>query len=246
MSNLCKNCNSETTDQYCAHCGQCTSIKRIDWAFCTQEFIFNNFTFHKGMLFTIKSLLLNPKKMVENYLAGKRVGYTGAVQFFLFILIFKGIISLLVGDVGTDEPGTIMINGASSPINIEQYTRPIIFIFTTVSALGNYLVFRSRKFNLAEHFFLNFYIIGMSFFISAVFNLVTFYKFPDLKLPVMFLIIISYYIRSFYDKKIRFVDILKGIWCMTLNLIFAVILLIIGALIYAYQHDLLKNVVQIK
>jgi hypothetical protein len=244
MDNQCRNCNSETTDLYCAHCGQSTSTKRIDWAFCAKEFIFNNFTFHKGMLFTIKSLIINPKKMVENYLEGKRVGYTGAVQFFLFILIFKGIISLLVGDVQAASPGKIEINHISSAIDFQKYMRSMIFVFTSISSVGNYLVYRSKKYNLAEHFFLNFYIFGMCFFLTAVFNLITFYKFPDFKAGIMGLIIISYYIRIFYDKKIKVVDFLKGIWCMTLNLIFASILFIIWAIIYMNQNGILKTAIQ--
>ncbi len=245
MSNLCKNCNSETTDLYCAHCGQSTSTKRIDWAFCFKEFIFNNLTLHKGILFTIKSLIVNPKKMVEDYLNGKRIGYTGAVHFFLFILILKGIIALITGHAHDTEPGKIMINGISSAVDLKQYLKPMVFIFTTFSSIGNYLVYKSRKYSLAEHFVLNFYIIGMCFLFSVVFNLITLYKFPDLKAIIMVLVIISYYIRTFYDKKIRVVDFFKGIWCMTINLFFALILLIIGALIYAYQHHMLDDAVKV-
>ncbi len=241
MSNLCKNCNSETTDLFCPHCGQSTSTKKIDWAFCFTEFIFNNFTFHKGMLFTIKSLVLNPKKMVENYLEGKRIGYTGAVQFFLFILIFKGIISLIVGDVGSEKPVTITTNGNSSPIDMQSYIRPMIFIFVTISSLGNYLIYKNRKFSLAEHFVLNFYIIGMCIFLTQVFDLITFNKSQYLHVLIMALIIISYYIRIFYDRKIRIVDFIKGIWCMIVNLIFAIIVVLSGIIIYGYQHNLLQN-----
>ena len=244
MSNLCKNCNTETTDLYCSHCGQSTSIKRIDWAFCTKEFIFNNLTLHKGLLYTIKTLIMHPKKMVEDYLNGKRVSYTGAVQFFLFILIFKGIISLLVGDVSTEGPGKININGISSDIDLKQYMKPMILIFTSISSLGNYLVYKNRKFNLAEHFVLNFYIIGMCFLLPVVFNLLTLFRFRDYNAMLMVLIIISYYIRIFYDKKIRIIDFFNGIWCMVINLFFALILLIAGAIIYMYQHHMLENAVQ--
>jgi hypothetical protein len=241
MSNICKNCNFETDGKFCSNCGQSTSTKKIDWSFCFKEFIFNNFTFHKGMLFTIKSLILNPKKMVENYLAGKRIRYTGAVQFFLFILIFKGIISLLVGDVGPEKPGTITANDDSSQLDMQSYIRPMLFIFVTISSLGNYLVYKSRKFSLAEHFVLNFYIIGMCFFLTQVFDLITFNKIQDWNILIMALIVISYYIRIFYDKKIRVVDFLKGIWCMAVNFIFATIVVISGAFIYLYQHGMLYD-----
>ena len=240
MSNLCKNCSSETTDLYCAHCGQSTSIKRIDWAFCLKEFIFNNLTFHKGIFFTIKSLIVNPKKMVEDYLSGKRIRYTSAVHFFLFILIFKGILTLITRDVDTEGPYKLMINGVSSDFNLRQYMKPMLFIFTSISSLGNYLVYRSRKFNLPEHFFLNFYIIGMSILLTKLYTLITWNKFPDFRIVVSLLVIVSYYIRMFYDKKIRIVDFLKGIWCMTLNLTFSLVLVIIGAIIYGISKTYIK------
>jgi len=146
-----------------------------------------------------------------------------------------------MGDVQTSSPGNIMINGVSAQIDLQKYMRPMVFMFTIISSLGNYLVYRKKKYNLAEHFFLNFYIVGMGFFFSILFNLITFYKLPDYKTLFMGVVIISYYIRIFYEKKIRFVDFLKGIWCMTLNLIFALILVAIGAFIYMYQHDLLQG-----
>ncbi len=245
MSNMCKNCNSETTDLFCAHCGQPTSTNRINWTFCIKEYIFNNFTLHKGMLFTIKSLILHPKKVVEDYLKGKRISYTGAIQFFLFILIFKGLISLLIGDAGATEPGNITINGVSSEIDFVKYMKPMVLIYTAFSSIGNYLVFKNRKYNLAEHFVLNFYIVGMGFFLGVVFNLVSLYRFKDFDVLFMTAVVLSYYIRIFYDKKIRGVDVLKGIWCLTINLFFALILVIIGAIIYMYQHNLFDTAIQI-
>lgn len=239
MIEFCKNCSCETTGLYCAHCGQSTSTKRINWAFFTKEFLFNNFTFHNGMLFTVKSLILHPKQMITNYLEGKRVGYTGAVQFFLFILIFKGLITLIRGDAAPDSQYTTMINGVETVLDLQKYMKPLIIIYTIISSFGNYLVYRSRKYNLAEHFFINFYIIGMVFLLSALFDIFTFYKLTDYNYIPILVVGISYYMRTFYDKKIRIVDFFKAILCITLNLIFALLMLIIGAIIYAYHIDMM-------
>jgi hypothetical protein len=183
--------------------------------------------------------------MVEDYLAGKRIYYTSAVHFFLFVMIVKAIVALISGHAHTTEPGKVMINGVSSDIDLKHYLKPMIIIFASVSSIGNYLAFKSRKYNLAEHFFINFYIVGMCFLISVVLNIVTLYKYPDTVTLIMLLVILSYYIRTFYDKKLRVVDFLKGIWCLIMNMLIALILLIIGALIYAYQHNMLKDAIQI-
>ncbi len=244
-SGVCKNCNTPTTDKFCPHCGQSASIKRIDWAFCAKEFIFNNLTLHSGLLYTIKSLLIRPKKMVEDYLNGKRIGYTGAFHFFIVILIFKGIVSLLLGHVKADSPGIVSINGVSSSIDLQQYVKPMLYIFTAVCSLGTYLVYKRRKLRLAEHFFLNFYLIGMCLFLAMVFNLVTLFKLSQYDVLLMGFVLLSYYIRVFYDKKLRVGDFFRGIWCLTLNLFFALILLIIGAIIFALQNNMLEDAVKV-
>ena len=239
MKELCKNCNSKTTGLFCAHCGQSTTTKRIDWSFCSKEFFINSLTLHKGMLFTVTSLIRHPKKMVTDYLDGKRICYTGAVQFLLFITIFMGLASLL-GRGAQDNPvSNAMINGVEYEIDIHKYMKPIIVIYAIISSFGNYLVYRRRKYNLAEHFLLNFYIIGMVFLLSTVFDLITFYQLSDYDYIPAFLFAMTYYIRIFYDKKIRVVDFFKAIWCITLNLIIALVLLIGGGFIYAYYLDLI-------
>jgi hypothetical protein len=230
---------------YCPHCGQSSAVKRIDWAYCFKEFIFNNLTLHQGLLLTIKSLLLHPKKMVDDYLSGKRISYTGAFHFFIVILIIKGIISLLVGHVHNVEPGTISINGVSSSIDLQSYLKPMIYIFTAICSLGTYLVYKRRKLRLAEHFFLNFYVMGMCFLLALVFNLLTFYKLSQYDVFFMGIVIISYYIRIFYDKKIKVGDFFRGFWCLLLNLLVALILLVIGGIIYALQHHMLDNAIKI-
>ncbi len=84
----------------------------------------------------------------------------------------------------------------------------------------------------------------MGFLLSAVFNIISFKTLTDYKFFAMLLIVISYYIRIFYDKKIRIADFFKALWCMTLNLIFDLILLVIGVIIYMYQHNLLQEAVK--
>jgi hypothetical protein len=86
-----------------------------------------------------------------------------------------------------------MINGVETVLDLQKYMKPILIIYTIISSLGNYLVYRRRKYNLAEHFVINFYIIGMVFLLTALFNLVTFYKVSDYDYIPTMLVGISYY-----------------------------------------------------
>ncbi len=216
MENTCKNCGIEVTSHYCPNCGQRTKTKRIDGSFLLQEFILNNFTFHNGLLYTMKSLILYPKQVVENYLAGKRARYTGAVQFFLFIIIFRAILSLIIGEHVLDNRVKELNNLFNVKIEIQRNLKSMYIIFASQSSIGTYLVYRNKKYNLSEHIIINFYIIGMCFFIRLVINLVTFYKIETYVQYMLPILIISYYIRIFYSERIRIKDVFKGIWCFLL------------------------------
>jgi hypothetical protein len=218
MNNLCKNCDTETTDLYCPHCSQPTKTKRIDWSIFSQEFIYNNFTLHKGLLFTIKSLVLKPKRVIEDYLVGKRIRYTGAVQFYLFILIFLGVFSLIWTEFGLFKQGKILVNYSNSKVDIGGWIKNLRILFIALSSFGTYLVYRSKKYNLVEHFIVNFYILGMSLFLTEVIMILSIYKLETSRAYIFFAIVTSFYIRIFYDAKIRIKDFIKGLWCLILSI----------------------------
>jgi hypothetical protein len=220
MNNLCKNCGIEATSNYCPDCGQSTKTKRIEWSFFLQEFIFNNFTLHKGLLFTIKSLIINPKRVIEDYLAGKRARYTGAIQFLLFMIIFEILLTFIERKIGYELENT--------NLNTSEWTKNLAILYAALSSFGTYLVYRKKKYNLAEHFILNFYIYGMTMFLGAVISLMTFHNLTMMGIMVIILIT-SYYIRIFYNDKIRIKDFVKGFCCFLLSFIPYLLLLTVIA-----------------
>jgi hypothetical protein len=238
MDNICKNCGFETTENYCARCGQATQTKRFDWPMFLQEFIFNNFTLHKGLLFTIKSLILHPKQVIEDYLAGKRAKYTGAVQFFLFILLCYGLLILFKSELGIHQPQKIVTGYANTKIDISGWMKSMRLLIIVVSSFLTYMIYRNKKYYLAEHFIVNFYIWGISSLLGEVIMLITFYKLERGRALIGCFIIISYYIRIFYNEKIWIIDYIKGIICFLLSVVaykylFKLILMI-------YQSGLFK------
>ena len=60
----CKNCNTEINKNYCPNCGQPTKLKRIDGHYILSE-IGSVLNFDKGILFTIRELLLRPGQSVR-------------------------------------------------------------------------------------------------------------------------------------------------------------------------------------
>ncbi len=215
MSNLCKNCGFETSDKYCAHCSQSTEIKRISGSNFFQEFLFNNFTFHKGLPFTIKSLILHPKQVIEDYLSGKRVQYTGAVHFFLFYLILDGLFILLLKSLGIQQESFDAESG-SAIIDLSSWMKSFQILTIALSSFSTFIIYRKKKYNLSEHLVINFYIWGICCFLYDLFRVVTLYKLEKIDSYILSALFITYFIRTFYDKKIRIIDYFKGFLCLFL------------------------------
>ena len=70
--NNCVNCGKNGTGNYCNNCGNEYHIHRITVGHILHEVIHLLTHFDKGVLYTIKQLLLRPGFMQRDYLAGKR------------------------------------------------------------------------------------------------------------------------------------------------------------------------------
>lgn len=87
----CKSCNTELSGNYCANCGQPAKIKRIDSHYIIHEIV-HVLHFEKGILFTIRELLLRPGKNIQEFLSGNR---GRLVKPIIFIVITSLIYSLI-------------------------------------------------------------------------------------------------------------------------------------------------------
>jgi hypothetical protein len=64
---FCKLCQSELSGEFCAQCGHPQTLKRIDGTYILSE-IGSVFNFEKGILFTIRELLIRPGENVQNFI----------------------------------------------------------------------------------------------------------------------------------------------------------------------------------
>lgn len=87
----CKNCTTKLSGNYCANCGQPAKIKRIDSHYIIHE-IEHVLHFEKGILFTIRELLLRPGKNIQEFLQENR---GRLVKPIIFIVITSLIYSLI-------------------------------------------------------------------------------------------------------------------------------------------------------
>src|SRR5947199_6953580 len=89
----CKNCGYHVDYKYCPKCGQSASIERFSVKHLLHEFIHGFYHVDHGIIYTTKALSLNPGKMLNEYLHGKRKDHFNP---FTFILIISALLTILL------------------------------------------------------------------------------------------------------------------------------------------------------
>ena len=80
----CKNCGSQQINNFCSNCGQKKYTKRFTIKSFFQQII-DAFDIEKGFFYALKMLIINPGKVINEYLAGKTKAYFNPLKFFIII-----------------------------------------------------------------------------------------------------------------------------------------------------------------
>lgn len=162
----CKNCNIQITDNYCSRCGQSAKTSRIDRHYLLHEIQHSILHVDKGILYTIKELLVRPGYTIERYLDGKRISY---FKPFAFVLMLSAIYSFLVHFFQA-YPGETIESDYTRGLFNSIYTHYSLFYLISIPlfALSSFLVFRKRGYNYIEHLIINSYIVGIRVFIAVI------------------------------------------------------------------------------
>jgi hypothetical protein len=87
----CKNCDTEASLNFCPNCGQPSILKRINGHYIIHE-IEHVLHFEKGILYTIRELLLRPGENVRHFITENR---NRLVKPIIFIIITSLIYTLV-------------------------------------------------------------------------------------------------------------------------------------------------------
>lgn len=163
----CKNCDEVITGRYCSACGQSAETERISWHSIIHEIEHGIIHVDKGILYTIKELVLRPGATIKNYLAGKRVDH---FKPFAFIFILSTIYAVLaqathIGtffddvSINTEDPeDQFLIQAIEWARSHFAYT--VIFLLPMTS-LTTYWIYRKSHYNYFEHLVINAYTSGV-------------------------------------------------------------------------------------
>lgn len=113
VSSSCINCDravSVADQKYCPGCGQPTPAHRIDWHFLGHELEHSVLHMDRGILYSLKQLMLQPGRLLRDYIEGRR---GNQVKPLLMITVMSAVVVLLnrwvVGG------GMMDLNGAVDP-----------------------------------------------------------------------------------------------------------------------------------
>lgn len=166
----CKNCNQEVNSNFCSNCGQPASIKRINGDYIIQE-IGQVLNFEKGILYTIRELLLRPGENVRKFISENR---SRLIKPIIFIII-SSLIYSLINNFFKIEDTYIKQGGleASSVGKIFKwvqenygYANIIMGVFI---AFWTRLFFKKYDYNFYEILILLCFAMGMGMLIFALF-----------------------------------------------------------------------------
>ncbi len=91
----CPNCDQKIRGKYCPNCGQPTELPRIDMKYIIQE-IGSVLSFKKGILFTIKELLIRPGQNVKTFIHEDRNRLVKPIIFVIFCSFIYTILQQLL------------------------------------------------------------------------------------------------------------------------------------------------------
>ncbi|KVV14029.1 DUF3667 domain-containing protein [Flavobacterium sp. TAB 87] len=230
----CKNCNIEIDSKFCPDCGEPTKLKRIDGLYIIHE-IKHVLHFEKGILYTIKELLLNPGENIRHFINENRVRLVKPIIF----IIITSLIYTLINHFFQLEDGYVKFDGdklstTNKIFNWVQahygYANIIIGIFI---AFWIKIFFKRYGYNFFEILILLCFIMGMQ---MLIFSLSSFLEGLTTINMMQFgsiigLIYIIWAIGQFFEEK-KFSNYLKAFASYFLGMICATLFaLAIGAFV---------------
>ena len=235
----CKSCNAVLAGNFCSNCGHPAKTKRIDGHYIMHE-IEHVLHFEKGILYTIKELLIKPGTSVKEFLAENR---SRLVKPIIFIIITSLIYTLITHFFHIEE-GYINFsldkNSAITAISIwiqnhYGYANILMGIFI---AFWLKVFFRKHDYNFFETLILLCFIMGMGMLIYAFVALaegITKIKLMQVA-GVLGTIYFTWALGQFYDKN-KAGSYIKALIAYLLGMLtFSLLTLLTGFLI-----DLLKR-----
>lgn len=235
----CKNCQAEVTGDYCSNCGQPVKPKRINGTYLLHELL-HVLHFERGILYTIRELLINPGQSVRYYLTENR---SRLVKPILFIIVTSLIYTFFNYFFHYESSYSENIaNNEATAIKFSKwvqahygYSNILMAVFIT---LWIKLFFKKYNFNFFEILILLCYVMGIGMLIFLVFGLIQAIIHVSLiqYASVVGIMYATWAIGQFFEKG-KIGSYVKAFFAYLLGMVsFLILIILIGVSI-----DIIKN-----
>lgn len=171
----CLNCANRFEGNFCPNCGQDAHEHRINATSILHDIPHSVLHIDRGFFHTVLALFTHPGKMLEEYLAGKRIKYFRPIAYVLIMttvatFVLKGIRLWVEKIYAGQNPGMAF---PGSHGFFQHYLSVFIFIMIPITSLVCWLFFfNNRRLNFWEHLVINTFIAAQLNIIVILIKLV--------------------------------------------------------------------------
>jgi hypothetical protein len=217
----CKNCDAVLDSKFCPGCGQKAETHRLTIGHIVHEFFHLLTHAEMGIFYLVKKLLVRPGFVAKEYVEGKRKKYTNPISFLLVTTAVGAFISFKSGYyqalsrpmAGQGNPSPYFTETMEISINHGKILG--LFLIVPLYSFLSWIFFWRPRYNFAENFVLQSYLIGMLYIVTSLIFIPHFLIFPawvkvnNDVLHVLFAIYMGIAYRQFFGKHIV-ISILKS------------------------------------
>lgn len=171
MHKNCLNCETHLHGAYCHNCGQKASTHRITFSkFISHDLLHGIFHLDKGILYTLKSLVLNPGYAVRSFIRGQRVMHYNIFALFIIIVAVKTFIDYKISDQHIFSSLQDNHQKSDATINeaLNHYYKFFYLLSIPILSVFTFLFSGKLKYNYTEHIVFNCFLLNRSFIFRTV------------------------------------------------------------------------------
>ena len=209
-SQKCLNCGEVIAGNYCQNCGQSTGVHRITFKETVDDFFSSTFALEGPLISTIVLMVVNPGRMLREFIEGRRKTYYKPVAFFVLITAIYLIIRSLIEydplegqmmNIDENSPASVQRNKKAAHFMVANINNIMLFLAFSIG-ISQKLFFRKR-YLLAEYVTIGFYITGIYTLVGMMQMLVDTYIIAINRQGILlFLVAYIFYVSySFHQRK---------------------------------------------
>ena len=167
--NSCRNCKEPIIGNYCSNCGQPAKLKRIDGQYMIHE-IGDFFSANRGMIYTIKNILIRPGESVRHFIAENRYRFVKPITFLFITTLFYALVGNLF-DIKTSSFTSFSGQEGMVSLLIDWLIEHRGYMLILVGLFVSFwlkIFFRKVGYNLFEVFILFCFIFGITMLFNSV------------------------------------------------------------------------------